>query len=87
MRINKTEINEHIVFIFTLFKRNRIIQLIIKLITNVGIIGSKPQPYMIINIIIKNKLTYIVKKVFKPRLPPISIKRSNNIRDNSFIII
>ena len=56
-------------------------------ITKVGMVGLNPQPMIIINNIIKARLRYIVKNVFKPLLPPISNKRINNIIDSTLIIV
>ena len=82
-----TEINEDIVFLFIPFKKNKIIVLIIIQITIVGIVGLKPHPTIIININSRVRFMYIVKNVFIPLFPPISIKRLSNIKDNAFIII
>ena len=82
-----TDINEDLVFILYPFKTNSIIKDMSIHITNVGMVGLNPQPIIIINNNINAKLRYIVINVFKPRLPPISSKRINNIIDNTLIII
>lgn len=50
IKIIITDINEEIVFILVPFKKNKIIELIIRHIINVGIVGLNPQPTINTNI-------------------------------------
>ena len=84
--INITDINEDTVFSFVPFKKNCIIILIIIDITSVGIVGLNPQLVIITNININARLKYILKKVFRPLLPPININNIRRIIVSSFII-
>lgn len=86
IKIIVTEINDDIVFLLTPFKKNKIIVLIIKHITIVGIVGLNPHPTIIIRRNNKARFIYIVKNVFKPLLPQIKTRRINNIKDSIFII-
>lgn len=84
--ISITDINDDTVFLFVPFKKNCIIILIIIDITRVGIVGLKPQLVIITNINNNARLKYILKKVFIPLLPPISINNTRRIIVSSFII-
>jgi len=84
--ISITDINEDTVFLFVPFKKNCIIILIIIDITRVGIVGLKPQLVIITSINNNARLKYILKKVFIPLLPPISISNTRRIIVSSFII-
>ena len=84
--ISITDINEDTVFLFVPFKKNCIIILIIIDFTRVGIVGLKPQLVIITNINNNARLKYILKKVFRPLLPPISINNTRRIIVSIFII-
>ena len=86
MSVINTDINEDKVFLLYPFKKNKIIVDITIHIINVGMVGLKPHPTIIIRSISKPKLKYMVRNVLKPLLPPIRISRTNNMIDSAVII-